>query len=119
MLMGLAPNLHDLVEGDTNRVTSELMAQAAQHDEPVLDAIMQAADSLAIGIANVMVTVHPELVVVGGGVANMGDLLFDRIRAQVRQRVKMLPPDSVRIEPSELGSHAGVMGSIALAAGRD
>ena len=119
MLMGLAPHLHDLVHGDTNKVTSELMAQAADHDEPVREAIMQAADYLAIGIANVMVTLHPELVVLGGGVANMGDLLFDRIRDQVRRRVKMLPADSVRIEPSELGSHAGVMGAIALAAGRN
>jgi glucokinase len=119
MLMGLAPNLHDLVNGDSNRVTSELMAQAAENDEPVMDAIMQAADYLAIGIANAMVTLHPELVVLGGGVANMGDLLFDRVRDQVRQRVKMLPADSVRIEPSELGSNAGVMGAIALAAGRN
>jgi glucokinase len=119
MLMGLAPGLHDLVDGDTNRVTSQLMAQAAEHDAPVRDAIMQAADYLAIGVANVMVTLHPELVVLGGGVANMGDLLFDRIRSQVRQRVKMLPADSVRIEPSDLGSSAGVMGAIALAAGRD
>ena len=118
MLMGLAPHLHDLVAGDTNRVTSELMAQAAPDDEPVMDAIMQAADYLAIGVANVMVTLHPELVVLGGGVANMGDLLFKRVRSEVRHRVRMLPPDSVRIEPSDLGSNAGIMGAIALAAGR-
>lgn len=119
MLMGLAPELHNLVNGDTNRVTSELMARAAADDEPVMDAIMQAADYLAIGVANVMVTLHPELVVLGGGVANMGDLLFNRVRAQVRQRVRMIPTESVRIEPSDLGSNAGVMGSIALAAGKD
>ena len=118
MLMGLAPGLHDLVGGNTNRVTSELMARAADHDAPVMDAIMQAADYLAIGVANVMVTLHPELVVLGGGVANMGDLLFDRIRAQVHQRVRMIPPESVRIEPSELGSEAGMKGAIALAAGK-
>lgn len=119
MLMGLAPKLHTLVDGDTNKVTSQLMAQAAKDDEPVMDAIMQAADYLAIGVANVMVTLHPELVVLGGGVANMGDLLFDRIRGQVRQRVRMIPTESVRIEPSDLGSNAGVMGAIALAAGKD
>ena len=79
---------------------------------------MQAADYLAIGVANVMVTLHPELVVLGGGVANMGDLLFKRVRSEVRHRVRMLPPDSVRIEPSDLGSNAGIMGAIALAAGR-
>ena len=116
MLMGLAPGLLSLVDGDTNRVTAEMMAQVAHEDQPVMDAIMQAADYLAIGVANVMVALHPDLVVLGGGVANMGDLLFDRVRSQVHQRVRMIPPDSVRIEPSELGSDAGVMGAIALAA---
>ena len=119
MLMGLAPHLHDMVGGDANRVTSELMADAAKQDEPVMDAIMQAADYLAIGVANAMVTLHPELVVLGGGVANMGDILFNRIRAQVKQRVRMIPPESVRIEPSDLGSNAGVMGAIALASQKD
>ena len=113
--LGLAPGLHTLVEGDANRVTAELMAQAATQDGPVMDAIMQAADYLAIGVANVMVTIHPDLVVLGGGVANMGDILFDRVRLQVRQRVRMLPAESVRIEPSDLGSDAGVAGAIALA----
>lgn len=119
MLMGLAPHLHDIVGGDANLVTAELMAEAAKQDEPVMDAIMQAADYLAIGVANAMVTLHPELVVLGGGVANMGDVLFNRIRAQVKQRVRMIPPESVRIEPSDLGSNAGVMGSIALASRKD
>ena len=119
MLMGLAPHLHDIVGGDANLVTAELMAEAAKQDEPVMDAIMQAADYLAIGVANAMVTLHPELVVLGGGVANMGDILFSRIREQVKQRVRMIPPESVRIEPSDLGSNAGVMGSIALASRKD
>jgi glucokinase len=116
MLMGLAPELHRLVDGDTNHVTAELMARAAKSDEPVMDAIMQAADYLAIGIANCIVAIHPELVAIGGGVANMGDVLFDRIRSQVSKRVRMIPADSIRIEPSDLGSDAGILGAVALAA---
>jgi glucokinase len=115
MLMGLAPGLHDLVDGDANRVTAEILGRAAELDPPVKDAILQAADHLAIGVANVMVAFHPELIVLGGGVAKMGAILFDRVRAQVRRRVGMFPPESVRIEPSVLGSDAGVLGAIALA----
>ena len=115
MLMGLAPTLHDLVDGDPARVTAELMSQAALSDPPVLDAIYGAADDIGTGVANVMVTLHPELVILGGGVANIGDVLFDRVRAQVIRRVRMISPDTVRIEPSDLGSRAGVLGAIALA----
>lgn len=117
MLMGLAPGLHDLVDGDANLVTAKMMAEAAEADEPVRDAILQAADNLAIGVANVVVSLHPEVVILGGGVANMGDLLFDRVRSQVHRRVPLFPEETVQIVPSVLQSDAGVKGAIALAAG--
>jgi glucokinase len=114
---GLAPRLHELVEGDPGRVTPKQMAAAAQHgDEAVLDAIHRTAEYLAIGVANVVVTIHPELVVFGGGVAQMGDLLLDRVRQAVRRRVRMIPTENLRIELSRLGNRAGVLGAVALAA---
>jgi len=116
MLMGLAPHLHDAVGGDPALVTAEIMGQVADKDEPVRDAILHAASHVAIGVANVVTTIHPDLVVIGGGVAKFGDLLLGRIRDDVRARVgRLFPTDDLRIEPSQLGSKAGVMGAIALA----
>jgi len=48
-------------------------------------------------------------------VAAIGPLLFDTVRATVRERVCMFPTDDVRIEPSLLGDIAGILGGIALA----
>jgi len=117
MLMGLAPALYDAVNGDPGEVTAYIMSQVAEEDAPVKDAILQAGTFLGIGISNVIVAIHPELVVVGGGVANMGPLLLDRIREDVACRIGPLFPSeaSVRIEPSALEEKAGVMGAIALA----
>lgn len=116
MLMGLAPALHDAVEGDPARVTAEAMGAVADQDEPVRDAILHAASHVAIGVANVVTMVHPDLVVIGGGVAKIGELLLDRIRTDMRDRVgRLFPTDDIRIEQSQLGSKAGVLGAIALA----
>lgn len=116
MLMGLAPALHDAVEGDPGRVTAEVMGEVADQDEPVRQAILHAASYVAIGVANVVTTVHPELVVIGGGVARLGELLLGCIRQDVRDRVgRLFPVDDIRIENSLLGSKAGVLGAIALA----
>ncbi|MCA8996606.1 MAG: ROK family protein [Planctomycetaceae bacterium] len=116
MLMGLAPNLHDAVDGDPALVTAEMMGSVADRDEPVRDAILKAASDVAIGISNVITAIHPELVVIGGGVAKLGELLLGRIREDVRARVgRLFPTDDIRIEASQLGSRAGVMGAIALA----
>lgn len=114
---GRAPLLKELVSGDLNQITPIAMADAAADgDEAVLDAIEEAAGYLGIGVANAIVTLHPELIVLGGGVAKIGDMLFDKVRETVRQRVHMFPADSIRIEPSQLEDRAGAWGGIALAA---
>ena len=116
MHSGLAPKLHELVEGDASRVTTKEIAQAAEAgDANVKDAIVRAARYLGIGVANVVVVLHPDLVVLGGGVAQIGELLFETVRQTVRQRVGMFPTDGVAILPSALGDNAGALGGIALA----
>lgn len=116
MLMGLAPNLHEAVDGDPGEINVEIMGQVADLDEPVRDAILNAAADIAIGVANIITTIHPELVVIGGGVANLGPLLLDRIRRDVEDRVgRLFPVDDIRIERSALEEKAGVLGAVALA----
>jgi len=113
---GLAPILHGIVEGDLNRVTPETMAQAAREgEETVQIEIRRAAEYIGIGVANMVTALHPERVVFGGGVAQMGDLLLDPIREVLRLRVRMFPADSVSVVVSQLGDRAGTLGGIALA----
>lgn len=116
MLVGMAPALRDLVEGDPGRVTVQAMGAVADRDPAVRQAILHAASYLAIGIANVVVTVDPELIVIGGGVAKLGDLLFNQVRSEIQTRIgQLFPVEDIRIEPSQLDTKAGVMGAIALA----
>ncbi len=114
---GLAPKLHELTGGDAGRVTPETMAAAAHAgDATVAEAIDRAAGYLGIAAANVVVTVHPELIVLGGGVAQMGELLRAPVERTLRERVRMLPADEVQVRLSLLGDRAGTLGGLALAA---
>jgi glucokinase len=116
---GLAPRLRELTEGNADRITPREMAAAADAgDETVRQAITRAAGYLGVGVANLVTALHPELVVLGGGVAAIGPLLFETVRAVVRERVRMFPVDDVRIEPSLLEDKAGLFGAVALAARR-
>ena len=116
MLSGLAPKLHELVRGEASAVTPREMAAAADAgDTRVKEAIARAASYLGIGVANVVTILHPDLVVLGGGVAAIGPLLFDTVRQTVRERVGMFPTDDIEIKPSLLGERAGALGGIALA----
>jgi len=113
---GQAPKLRAMVGGDLNAVTGKKMVDAVEAgDSAVRDSIEWIAGYLGIGISNVITVLHPDLIILSGGVAEMGSILFDPIRKVVRERVRMMPVDDIRIEPSKLGEQAGVLGGIALA----
>jgi glucokinase len=117
MASGQAPKLYELTGGDLSRVTPESMAVAARDGEAtVAEAIRRAAEYLGIAAANVVVTIHPELIVLGGGVAQMGELLREPVERTVRERVGMLPAEEIQVRLSLLGDRAGTLGGLALAA---
>ena len=75
-----------------------------------------ACDALAAGVANVIHTIQPDVVVLAGGMAAAGTLLLDRVRAGVAHRVRAAWLRSVRIECSSLGDDAGWIGAALWAA---
>ena len=120
MRSGRAPVLYDLVGGDADKVTPKEMAQAATAgDESVRYVLIRAATYLGIGVANVVTILHPDLIVLGGSVAQIGELLFSTVQQTVRKRVGMFPTENVRILPSLLGANAGTLGGVALAINGD
>jgi len=116
VLSGRAPGLRATLEGDLNRISPRTIAEAAAAgDADSLSIIRRTADYLAIAAANVVTILHPEMIVVAGGVAEMGELLLEPVRRGIRERVRMFPPDDVRVERSLLGDDAGTRGAVALA----
>lgn len=115
MLMGHASTLFELVDGNANRVTTREMATAAQHDESVKEAIVNAATYIGVAAANIVTAIHPDMIVLGGGVAEIGDLFINRVREVISTRVGMFPTDTIEVKRSQLGDQAGLMGAIALA----
>jgi glucokinase len=66
---------------------------------------------LGVGIASFVNLFNPELVVIGGGFARAGDLLFEPARRVVAERALTPARDIVRIVPAQLGVEAGLIGA--------
>jgi glucokinase len=66
---------------------------------------------LGTGIASFVNVFNPELVVIGGGFARAGDLLFDPARKVVAERALLPARELVRIVPALLGFEAGLIGA--------
>jgi glucokinase len=84
---------------------------AAGGDARALDGLAQVGRYLGIGIANMVTVLTPDRVVVGGGVAAAGEILFATIRAELDRRVRMTGSTTVEIVPAELGTWAGAIGA--------
>jgi glucokinase len=116
--LGRAPHLKAILDKSGAELSPQEMAAAAKMgDVEVARAIGAAASYLGIGIANAVTITGIEHVVITGGLAALGDLILVPVCWEIANRVRMFPPDDVRVECSRLGNSAGTLGAIALAAG--
>ena len=111
VIKGLTTSIGKMADYDLNKITPELIAQAAQEgDQLAQDIYHQAGVALGVAVANVLVTVGPRRVVFGGGVARAGELLFNTVRQTIDTRVKMMPVEQVELVQAKLGNNAGIIG---------
>jgi glucokinase len=71
----------------------------------------QVGTYLGEGIASLVNVFNPELVVLGGGFARAGELLFEPARRTVAERALVPARDVVRVVPALLGPEAGLIGA--------
>jgi glucokinase len=113
---GERSSLSEMLGGKIEDITAEEVGVAAQGgDSLALEVISQAASYLGVGMVNLVNIFNPEMIIVGGGVAQMGDLLLAPARRVVEARAFKLPAQAVRIVPAHLGDEAGVLGAAVFA----
>lgn len=69
------------------------------------------AQKLACLIMNMMYAVVPEAFVIGGGVAKAGELLFEPLRARLKEQLFYIHYDNLRLLPAQFGSDSGLIGA--------
>lgn len=71
---------------------------------------------IGVVLSDVVWLLNPDAIVIGGGVANAGELVFAPIRRAIAGRTGSVFHESLRIVPARLGTDAGLIGCAALAA---
>ena len=113
---GEPSSMLEIVRGRTERVTSLTVVAAARTGDPLARHILDSAITyLAMGIANIVSFLNPEIVVLGGGLFQAADLLLEPVRREFKKWAQPLAAKKVRIELSVLGENAGLHGAAKLA----
>lgn len=95
----------------------ETLAAAASAGDPVAaEAWREVARRLGFCLMSVVYLLNPEIIVVGGGVSEAGDLLFEPLRETLRDTLTGECFEHLKIVPARFGNSAGILGSSALAA---
>ncbi|HSV32391.1 MAG TPA: ROK family protein [Atribacteraceae bacterium] len=104
--------IRELVKDDLNKVTPKTIVDAAKAgDETATDIIMRTGFYIGLALSGICAVINPEMIVVGGTVTQVGDILFDRIRQSLRERLHILPVNTIRFVQAELGREAAVIGT--------
>ena len=114
-LAGRRSLIRKLVKNDLTQITPKIIALAAQRGDPLAREIFDTmADCLATAFASVAYLLQPEVIIVGGGVAQSGHILFDPLRRHLRERLHPFFAERIRVIPAVLGADAGLIGCAAL-----
>jgi glucokinase len=107
---------HAIAEYAGTRSVAEAEAAARAGDERARAAFRRVAEYVGLALGNALALLWPERVVVGGGVAAAGELLFAPLREVVAERAAVAPVDRIQIVPAALGPAAGAVGAALWAA---
>jgi len=113
--MGRKTSLVHRVEGDPDALTPEIIAEAAfEGDELSLEVLQETGYFVGIGVANAINLLNPEMVVIGGGIARAGFVLWDPIMRTVKANALAEALEVCQVVPSELRDDAGILGGVTL-----
>lgn len=92
---------------------------ARKSDEAALEVLRETGTWLGIGLAAFVNVFDPEVIAIGGGVPEAGDLVLEPARRELRLRSHSPSRDLVEIREATLGAKSGMLGTAALARGED
>ena len=114
---GLSTDIVKLAGGDKNKITKEIIVEAARKKDRVAAQIVaQAGSNLGIRIAYLVNIFNPDIVAIGGGMERAGDVFMDAVKDTVKRFAFEEPASIVKIIPSILEDNVVVLGAAALAA---
>ena len=93
-------------------ISAYIVAEAAKAGDKVAQRIFKImGEYLGIGLSSVVNLLNPEKIIIGGGVADAGDIFLNPVRETIKSRAMEISGNAVQVVPAELGNRAGVIGA--------
>ncbi len=110
---GVTSSILDDAGGDFEKITAAVVHIAAQKGDTLAgELITKSSFYVGVGLVNLINIFNPELIVIGGGLSNLGEMLFAPAMKLVKERICKEVFQSFRLEKAQLGVDSGVLGAV-------
>lgn len=107
--------LYELADGRMEQLTLDMMGEAVRrHDAAAIATLEEVGTHLGLVVANLINTLNPQAIVIGGPTARLGDALIEPIRREARRRALEDLLRDVEIVPSTLTDEVSAVGAAVL-----
>jgi glucokinase len=112
---GEKSQLREIISGDLDAINVEEIARAAAQGDALANAVLDNSFyALGMAVVSFLHSYNPSIVVIGGGVSNLGERMFKPVRDTVMRHV-MDQAYVCPIVPAQLSGDVGLLGALALA----
>jgi glucokinase len=102
----------EMAGGDMTTITVKQIFDAARTGDGVAVAVVRdTARYVGMAVGNLVALVDPDVVLLGGVMADAADLLLEPVRTEAARRMRSSAAGSVRIAAANLGDDAGALGA--------
>ncbi|WP_430866954.1 ROK family transcriptional regulator [Demequina aurantiaca] len=115
MYVGAAAIIEPLRSERRGLKLQDVVSRAVAGEDRFVRAIADAGHRIGVATADLCNILDPERVVVGGDLANAGELLLGPLRHTLERSVLVEPEDAPEVVQGQLGSHAEVIGAVSFA----
>ena len=109
---GRYSSMTDRVSGDLDQISGEIIFEAAKSGDAVANEVVdRLVKYLSIGIMNIVCTLDPEIVFLGGGLSMAGNFLLDKVNASLEQLKYFKASPHAKVEIAKFKNDAGIIGA--------
>ncbi len=108
----MTPIFQRLIGNDVNRLTiRKLFSAIRKGDKTAYEVMKKSAETLGIALTSVVNVINPELIIIGGGIAEGGSQFVDIVKNTVCSKCVPLAAEVLTVSAAKLGNDAGFIGA--------
>lgn len=109
---GRETSMLEMVQGNLDKISGEIIFTAAKAGDVVAcEVVDRLVKYLSIGIMNIVCTLDPEVVFLGGGISMAGDFLLDKVNKSLEELKYFKATPHAKVEIAKFKNDAGIIGA--------